>query len=88
MLLLALTPLPYGYYTLLRIVVCGAAVWTVLVAYPAKKLWIVWLFAAIAIVFNPIIPIHLDRNIWAVIDVVTALLFICTVFYKPRANHG
>jgi hypothetical protein len=88
MLLLALFPLPYGYYTLLRIVIFGVAVWTALIAYDIKKMWAVWLFGFVAVLFNPFIPIRLDRNIWAVIDVATALLFLCTVFYKPRANHG
>ena len=75
MLLLALGDLPYGYYTLLRFVVCGAAV---LLAIQDAQLrggisaWTVAL-AATALLFNPLIPVHLSRDAWAPIDMSLAL---------------
>ena len=77
-LLIALAPLPYGYYTLLRIVVCGSAA---LIAYKQFQkerlvsLWVV-LMIGVAILFNPFLPIYLDREIWAPIDVITAAIFL------------
>jgi hypothetical protein len=77
-LLIALAPLPYGYYTLLRIVVCGSAA---LIAYKqfqkerVVSLWVV-LMSGVAILFNPFLPIYLDREIWAPIDVITAAIFL------------
>ena len=75
MLLVALAPLPYGYYTLLRIVVCAATgylAWS-----HASKLGLdAWVFTlgGIAVLFNPIIPVHLEREVWAFIDVAAAVV--------------
>ncbi|MBA7624103.1 hypothetical protein ES703_31507 [subsurface metagenome] len=75
-LLFALAPWPYGYYQLLRFVVCGAASYIAFMAYNWQKIWAAWLFGFIAILFNPLIPIHLSREIWQTIDVVCAALFV------------
>ena len=76
MLLLALAPWPYGYYQLLRFVVCGAAAYVAFMAYNWQKLWATWLFGIIAVLFNPLIPIHLSREAWQPIDITCAVLFI------------
>jgi len=76
MLLGALGQWPYGYYQLLRFVVCGSATYVAFVAYESKKLWVTLVFGFIAVLFNPLIPVHLSREIWQPIDVVCALLFI------------
>ena len=84
MLLVALGPMPYGFYTLLRWVACGAFL---CLAYQEHQLrsgatgWSV-LFVGMAILFNPLLPIHLTREAWAPIDagsaiVVAAHYFVC-----------
>jgi len=76
MLFLALAPWPYGYYQLLRFVVCGAAVYVAYLAYNWQKIWAVWLFGFIAVLFNPLIPIHLSRELWQPVDVICGIIFI------------
>lgn len=76
MLLAAVGPWPYGYYQLLRLVVCGAGAYFAYTTYQWGKLRAVWVFGAIAVLFNPLLPVHLTREIWAVIDVVCAAAFI------------
>ncbi|MCK5225332.1 MAG: hypothetical protein KAQ89_01300 [Planctomycetes bacterium] len=90
MLLLALAPWPYGYYQLLRFVVCGASVYTAFVAYNWQKMWAIWLFGFIALLFNPLIPIHLSREIWQPIDIVCAILFmvIAIILNEPVSSYG
>ena len=49
------------------------------------------LFGFIAVLFNPLIPIHLSREIWQPIDVVCATLFvvIAVVLKQPvRSSEG
>jgi len=89
MLLGALTALPYGYYQLLRFVVCGVGVYVAYTAYNWQKMWAMWLFAFIAVLFNPLIPIHLSREIWQPIDAVCALLFATVAFVlrKPKEEE-
>jgi hypothetical protein len=88
MLLVALAPWPYGYYQLLRFVVCGAAGYTAFIAYSWEKMWAVWLFGFIAVLFNPLIPIYLSREIWQPIDVICGVIFlIVTLILKEPANY-
>jgi hypothetical protein len=75
MLLIALAPLPYGYYRLLRLVVCVCAG---MIAYRLHEdegatFWMIAL-AALAVLFNPLILIHLTRETWAVLNVASAAL--------------
>lgn len=79
---------PYGYYTILRLVVCASAVF---VAYVAvidfeKTKW-AYLFGFVALLFNPLIPIHLTKEIWVVIDIMAALLFIISIFVLRNKRH-
>ncbi len=79
MLLGALAKWPYGYYQLLRFVVCGVSVYTAFMAYGWQKIWAMWLFGFVALLFNPLIPIHLSRELWQPIDVICAILFIYAI---------
>lgn len=80
LLIWALARHPYGYYKLLRWVVCGAGAYSAFVALASEKMAWVWILGIIAVVFNPLIPVHLDRDTWAIIDVVTAGVFIVSTF--------
>ncbi|MDD2325175.1 MAG: hypothetical protein PHW63_04110 [Alphaproteobacteria bacterium] len=76
LLFLAVAPLPYGYYTFMRIVVCGCAGF---IAYRSiegggKNPWS-FVFAFIAIIFNPVVTIHMSKEIWMVVDAISGLFF-------------
>lgn len=75
-LILGAAPLPYGYYTLLRLVATGVFIWAATVSYKRKEPVLTWVFALLAIVFNPILKIHFPKEIWAVIDVGAGLLLL------------
>ncbi len=82
MLIGSLAPFPYGYYTLLRILVTGVGAYG---AYAASRrdtpLW-TWLLGGIAVLFNPAFPVRFDRPTWAVLDVLTACVFVATFASK------
>jgi len=59
---------PYGFFTLLRFVVFASAAYIVWMAYEAQKEKWVWIFGFLAVLFNLFIVIHLNRDIWSVID--------------------
>lgn len=80
MLLLALFDLPEGYFTLLGIIVCGTAVYFIFIAKDIKKISWVWAMGFIAILFNPFIPIHLDREMRSFIDIIVAFVFFVGIF--------
>jgi hypothetical protein len=87
MLFGALGRWPYGYYQLLRWVTCGACVWIAVIAYSWQKIWVTWLFGIIAILFNPIVPIHLSREIWQPINIVCACVFFVLAFAIKKPLH-
>jgi hypothetical protein len=90
MLLAAVLPWPYGYYQLLRVVICGVGGYFAYTAHTWGKTWAVWVFGVIAVLFNPLLLVHLTREIWAVIDVVCATLFVywMCVFNKAKENKN
>lgn len=86
-LMLGLASLPYGYYTLLRLVVSAAALYGVAVAVRRRaEGWAITL-AVVVLLFNPIIPVHLDRATWAVLDIVAALVFVVSGF-RLAGHHA
>ncbi len=89
MLLGALGKWPYGYYRVLRWVVCAAAVFTAYCGSHWKRYGAASLFIFLAILFNPLEPIHLSRPTWQLIDVLAALAFVGAgvVVWKPASKH-
>jgi len=75
-LLGALVRWPYGYYVLLRWVTCASAVFVCYTAYGWERMAWVWVLAFVAVLFNPLVPVHLSRPIWQPIDTLAAVLFI------------
>jgi len=71
LLFAALLPLPYGYYTLVRLVTTCVFVWASIIEFQKKSIMI-WVFAFGAILFNPLIPVHLNREIWIPLDIISA----------------
>jgi len=66
----------YSYYQLLRFIVCAAGAYVAYTAYYSRYPWAVWLFGVIAILFNPLVPIHLSRATWQPVDLMCAVLFL------------
>jgi hypothetical protein len=87
MLILALSGHPYSYYILLRWVVCGTAAYGAFKSVELEKSGWAWILGIIALLFNPIIPVHLSREIWAPIDVMAALIFVVSIFTIRKKNY-
>ncbi len=71
-------PLPYGYYTVLRVVACGVFAFAAFVAFQRKGKATPWLYGLLAVLFNPIIKIHFPKEVWAFIDVAAGVLLLVT----------
>lgn len=76
LLLFALGNWTYGFYTFLRIAVCLTAAAGAFQALSADRSGWGIALSAVAILFNPIIPVYLDRATWAPIDVVCAGILV------------
>jgi len=73
--------MPYGYYTLLRLVATIVFAWAAYVAYQKKHSALPYMFGLLALLFNPIIVVHLDKTLWAVIDFAAGILLLATSRY-------
>ena len=81
MLLWALYPEnPYGYYVLLRWATCSVFIYLTLNAINRDIGWLSWVLGITAFVYNPIFRIHLDREIWSVINILTVVLAMISIF--------
>ena len=84
MLLLALADMPYGYYQLLRIVVCGSL---------AGALWTAWEdtgtlerlgYGVLAVIYNPLIKISMERSEHEIVNVATVVMIGVFAFRHRR----
>lgn len=75
--MIAVLPLPYVYYTLLRIAVFGTGIYCGSLLMETKRRTSYWLFGY-ALLFNPLLPIYLTREIWLPINLAGAALFACS----------
>ena len=73
-----LLPMPYGYYFLSRLVVCGCAIYYAAQFSGQSHATLVWIFGFLAVLYNPIIPIHLGtKGLWIIVNVITVgVLFV------------
>ena len=86
MLLVALAAMPYGYYVLLRWITCGAFLLLVIQEHRlhgGASVWLVF-FALLAVLFNPLFPVHLTREVWAPIDAGSALALAVHFLVRRR----
>lgn len=82
MLLLAIPKglFPYGYYNLLRLVVCGTGIFLAVISYQQKNIKWTWTMGIIAFISNPIFPMHFGKEIWVGIDIIVAVIFAVSIF--------
>ena len=82
LLVIGVFALPVGYYALVKLVVTAVAILIAWKTYKQNKksVW-VWLFCLVSLLFNPLIPIDLNKTTWALINLATAGLFL---FYSKK----
>ncbi len=89
MLLVAIPSVwPYSYYQVLRWVVAGTAAFAAYEAFGRGKRGWTWVLAGVAILFNPIAPIFLDKSTWVVLDLVVAGAFAIFLVTEQRVQRG
>jgi Family of unknown function (DUF6804) len=75
LLLIGIAPIhAYGYYVFLRWATCAAAVFFCIMAWNLERKWLLLIGIPIAILFNPLVPIYLNKETWSVLDLITAVV--------------
>jgi len=88
MLSIALLRLPYGYYTLMRVVLCFSFCYFIYDNFKLYKNYVFYMiFGLLAIVYNPVFPLHLGREIWVYVNIVTIVVLILSfVFLRSKTK--
>ncbi len=85
MLLFAIQRHAYGYYQILRIIVCIVSVYGAYKAAKSNEESWAWTLGSIAVVFNPIVPVRLKSiEMWHAIDLITAGIIFASI---PLLNN-
>jgi hypothetical protein len=85
--MLCLADMPYGYYQFVRfIALVGFAVLAYFALEQGKKTEIV-VFIALAVLFQPLFKIALERTLWNIVDVIVAVGLIVSLFIKTEKDE-
>jgi hypothetical protein len=78
---------PDSFYTLLRWVCCAVFAYSAVTSFQMKRLLWLCIFGVLAVLFNPISPLGLDRNSWIVADWFSiGVMVIAAVIYRKGAR--
>lgn len=88
-LLICLAPMPYGYYTLIRMLATLVFGIYAYKCYMAKRESLTWIFVTLALLFQPFIKVALGRIVWNIIDVIVAIGMIMFFLWdKGKREKG
>lgn len=74
-LLVGVLKLPYDYYIFLRGLISLISIYGIFINYKTSKIMALIFFISL-LLFNPILPIHLDKATWRIIDFIFGLMFL------------
>ena len=95
--LIGIADLDYGYYTFLRVfslVALGSLIFAYAIESDKLLTPITIVAGVVLILFNPILPIYLDKEVWMVLDIISAVVmlalagYIIYQNYKPNKKDG
>jgi hypothetical protein len=71
---------PYGYYILLRWVCCGVFAFLAFKAFGQEQQGWAWVLGITAAIYNPIFRVHLTREVWTVVNLITIGIAVASIF--------
>jgi hypothetical protein len=80
LLLLCLLPMPYGYFMLVRFISCISFIYFAYQHYQQQNKNLMFIFGALALLFQPFFKISLGRTVWNIVDVAVAIFLLVLVF--------
>jgi len=72
---------PYFVYVLLRVLICTVSAYLATKRYTEHNTPWAWAFAAVALLFNPVMPARMARSDWQVVNILCAVFFIAWLVY-------
>jgi len=78
---------PYGYYILLRWIVCPIFTYLAWSTFTAGRSPWIWSLAVNAGIYNPVFPVHLGRTIWTAVNIASVALLVISFFAGKRPGQ-
>jgi hypothetical protein len=79
--------LPIAYFTFLRITTAFGSLLAINILYKRENWIFLSVFVLLALLFNPIAPIYLQKkSIWIPLDVMAGAAFLCIAFFGPKSE--
>ena len=79
-LLLCVLPMPYGFYTIIRVVITVLSCYLAYQYYSFNKVYLALTFCIIALLFQPFFKLALGREVWLIVDIAVAALLLILSF--------
>ena len=86
LLALGALPMPYGYYTFIRIAGFLVFCLCTLDSFYKREYLQPWAYLAAAILFNPFMKIHLPKDVWSILDLGAGALLVIAAQGKRRGR--
>jgi hypothetical protein len=79
---------PYSYYTLLRWICCPVFAYSAFAAHERNRMPWIWIFGTLALLYNPIFRVHLDRSTWIGVNwfTVGVITVAAAIFWRPTST--
>ena len=75
-LLVAVLPLPYEYYMILRLVIpIFCIIITVNEFKKTRYVPVRYIFLGLAVLYNPFLPVHLTKELWIILNLLSGCAF-------------
>ncbi len=86
LLLLCLADMPYGFYELVRFVAAAAFAYLSYDYFKSQNDAMGFIFAALALLFQPLLKVSLGRTLWNLVDILVAvgLLYLIIKAFKKK----
>ncbi len=85
-LVIAILPMPYVYYMILRIYTTLTCCLLAYVAYIGKKLKTAIASGLLAILYNPLLPLHLGKDIWIIVNIISMPVVMLLYHINKKAS--
>lgn len=81
----AYTDCEYWYYTLLKVASCAVFVYS---AVKFRLEWAKWIFGVLAVLYNPVLPVHLnDKEVWTAVNIATATFLWIALYIETKERN-
>jgi outer membrane protein assembly factor BamE (lipoprotein component of BamABCDE complex) len=79
---------PYSFYTLLRWICCPIFAHSAFAAHERNRMLWIWVFGVLALLYNPLFRVHLDRSTWTGVNwfTVGVIAIAAAVFLKDKKS--